>query len=200
MNFDKIDGSIKKNRQAFLQKKLQGLALELGVRHDNQFVGSGLGGNNPQLFALMSFRHKLVDDPSLTIEVKNGSIRWGDVWLENAKRADIRKELDAKLPVAKSLSFQDIQNDAAFASGPNVRSWDTLRDALHACADLASDLDKGVETKVSSTASTLSGLPMEVNLVAIRTQLQIERLVRHNLDEHPDFGKLLTPINKAVDE
>lgn len=198
MNFDHIDSSVK--HQSRLQSKFQGLALELGIRHDNGHVGSGLGGNNPQLFALMSFRHELVDDPSLTIEVKNGTVRWGDIWLEGAKRADIRKELDAKLPVSKKLSFQDIQNDAAFASGPNVRSWDTLRDALTTCAGLASDLDKGVETRVSSTASVLKGNPMEVNLVAIRTQIQIERLVRHNLDEHPEFGKLLTPINKAVDE
>jgi hypothetical protein len=197
MNFDKIDSSIQNSGPA--EKKLQSLALELGVRHDNQFVGSGLGGNNPQLFALMSFHNELVDDPKLTIKVKKGTIRWGSTWLARTKMSDIRSELDSKLPVSKSATLDQIRNDARYSLGPNVAAWDALVDACKACADLASDLDKGNETKIGATASVLKNHNLETILVSVRTQIQIDRLVRHNLDEHPEFGKLLSNVNKNID-
>jgi len=37
-------------------------------------------------------------------------------------------------------------------------------------------------------------------LVAVRSQIQIDRLVRFNLDEHPDWEQVLNKINKQVDD
>jgi hypothetical protein len=37
-------------------------------------------------------------------------------------------------------------------------------------------------------------------LVAVRSQIQIDRLVRFNLDEHPDWEPVLNKINKKATE
>ena len=94
MNFDTIDKSVPPNLQAVAKGKLQWLSLELGVREDNQHVGSGLGGNNSQLIALMSFHHELVNDNALSVEIDRGLIRWGATWLQQSSKKDIRHELD----------------------------------------------------------------------------------------------------------
>lgn len=199
MNFDTIDKSIPQNEQNCAQKNFQGLTLELGVRDDNQHVGSGLGGNGSQLFALMSFSHELVSDPSITIQIDRGLMRWGVEWFNRATRKEMRYELDAKLPIAKATPLDDIRKDTRFSLGPNVSNWDTLFFACNMCAALASDLDSGKKDKVRPTALALSGFPMETTLVAVRQYIQIDRLVKYDLDEHPDFSKVLTTINKAID-
>src|SRR5258706_11711739 len=190
MKFDRVAGSISKNVQLSTRKKFEGLSLELGVREDNQHVGTGMGGNGAQLFALMSFSHELIDDISMTIEIDQGRMRWGCAWLDTASRATIRQVLDTKLPIPKHTSLDDIRKDTRFSLGPNTSNWDVLLYASNMCEMLARDLDAGDESKVKSTAFALAGFPMEVCLVAVRKHIQIERLVRHNLDEHPDFGKV----------
>jgi hypothetical protein len=199
VKFDQVAGSLGKPERKIAQERLQWLALELGVRHDNEHVGTGLGGNNPQLVALMSFHHELVDNVNLTIEPIKGNMRWGYQWFTTTKKTNIRHELDAKLPVAKSATMDSILTDPQFSLGPNVATWQDLTYANRICAELASDLDKGVQTNISSVAKALIGFPMEIILLAVRIQIQIERLVRFNLDEHRDFGKLLTSVNRIVD-
>ncbi len=200
MKFDQIDSSIPKQRLATAKGKFQGLFLELGTREDNYHVGSGIGGNGAQLFALMTFSHELVNDPLLTIDVDRGLIRWGSSWLEHSARKAIRYELDAKLPIPKYTPLDSIRKDARFSLGPNVSNLDVLIFACNLCHDLAVELDKGDESKVKPTALALRGFPMEVTLVAVRKHIQIDRLVRHNLDEHPDFSMILHTINKTVDQ
>jgi hypothetical protein len=36
-------------------------------------------------------------------------------------------------------------------------------------------------------------------LVAVRSQITIDRLVKFNLDEHPEWEQVLSKINKRVD-
>jgi len=199
MNFDRIERSITKDTQAVLQKKLQWLVLELGVREDNYHIGTGLGGNNAQLFALMSFYHEVVVKDDLTIQIDDGVMRWGYAWFERASKKDIRRELDIKLPVVKGASLDDVRKDPRFSLGPNVSNWSVLSFADILCQKLASELDNGDESNVGPTAFALAGFPMEVVLMTVRRQIQIDRLIRHNLDEHPHFGKILHSINKTVD-
>lgn len=199
MKFDQVATSIGKVARAAALKKFQGLTLELGVREDNEHVGSGLGGNNAQLFGLMSLRHELVSDPNLTIDYDNHRVRWGYEWLDSSKRKAQRYELDAKLPVPRTATFDDVRNDPRFAYGPNIANLDLLLFASKLCQDLATDLDNGIENKITPTAMALSGFPQEIILVAVRRYIQIERLVRHNLDEHKEFGRILHTISKEMD-
>lgn len=199
MKFDTIDNSISPNLQTVAEQKLQWLSLELGVREDNQHVGTGLGGNNSQLVALMSFHHELINDAAVTIETDRGLMRWGSPWFEQVSKKTIRHEVDAKIPIAKHTPLDQVTNDPKYSLGPNVASWRVLFFAEGLCQKLARELDNGDESNVQVTAYALAGFPMEVILMAVRKHIQIERLVRHNLDEHPDFGTILTKINKTVD-
>ncbi len=71
------------------------------------------------------------------------------------------------------------------------------------CARLATQLDlsKKEETpiSVSRVGKFLQKVAYENVLVAVRTQIQIGRLVEFNLDEHPDWTDVLNKINKAID-
>jgi len=199
MNFDRIDPAISNLKQIAARKRFQEIILELGTREDNEHVGSGLGGNNAQLFALMSFRHELVSSTIITIDINNGIVRWSREWLESSSRKAIRHELDAKLPIPRYTPLELIQGDPQFNRGPNVANWAVYLFACNLCQSLAAELDKGNETNIKATALALSGFPMDVCLMSIRKYIQIDRLVRHNLDEDSDFGKILNKINKAVD-
>ena len=79
MNFDRVSGTIKDNDRKLAQQRFQGVTLELGVREDNYHVGTGLGGNNAQLFALMSLSHHLVDNDSLKLNLVQGNLQWGEM-------------------------------------------------------------------------------------------------------------------------
>lgn len=72
------------------------------------------------------------------------------------------------------------------------------------CARLATQLDQSSETEpppsVKHVGKFLQKVSYENVLVAVRSQIQIERLVRFNLDEHPDWEQVLNKINKQVDE
>lgn len=73
-----------------------------------------------------------------------------------------------------------------------------------ACARLASQLDQVEGTElppsVKHMGKFLNKVSHENVLVAVRSQVQIERLVKFNLDEHPDWAQVLGRINKEVDQ
>jgi len=70
------------------------------------------------------------------------------------------------------------------------------------CARLATQLDQSKPTdQVTSLKHVgvfLQKVSYENVLVTVRSQIQIERIVRFNLDEHPDWEQLLAKINKKV--
>lgn len=199
MKFDTFDKSLSIKERELAEKKFQWLTLELGVREDNEHIGSGLGGNNAQLFALMSFHNEIINDASTKIKIDRGLIQWGSHWFLSASRKEIRHELDVALPIQKYTPLETIQNDQRYSLGPNVSRWTVLLYAFEMCRKLADELDRGDESNVQVTALSLYGFPMETVLLSVRRFIQIERLVRHNLDEHPDFGKILNKINRSVD-
>lgn len=74
-----------------------------------------------------------------------------------------------------------------------------------ACSRLASHLDQAndindLPPSVKAMGKFLNKVSHENVLVAVRSQIQIERLVKFNLDEHPDWAAVLTRINKEVDQ
>lgn len=72
-----------------------------------------------------------------------------------------------------------------------------------ACARFAALLDQvegDLPPSVKSVGKFLNKVSHENVLVAVRSQIQIERLVKYNLDEHPDWAQVLGRINKEVDQ
>lgn len=74
--------------------------------------------------------------------------------------------------------------------------------SMIACARLASQLDnhKGKELpkSVDHMGKFLQKISYENVLVAVRSQIQLERIIKHSLDEHPEWETLLNKINKKV--
>lgn len=72
------------------------------------------------------------------------------------------------------------------------------------CARLANQLDqtdeKNVPVSVGHVGKFLQQVSYENTLVAVRSQIQISRLVRFALDEHPDWEYVINQINKKVDD
>ena len=72
------------------------------------------------------------------------------------------------------------------------------------CARLATQLDQANENEppksIQHVGKFLQKVSYENVLVAVRSQIQIDRLVKFNLDEHPDWEHVLNKINKQVDD
>lgn len=199
MNFDKVRAVTTKADEKAAAQKINSVALELGVREDNIHVGTGRGGNKAQLIAFMSLRHELINESGLSIRVDKGLMEWGIEWFLTANKVDIRKALDVAIPIAQHTPIDDVRRNPEYATAPNASRWGILQLSNHLCQKLAAELDQGDTSSVQATAFALTGFPQEFILVSVREHIQIGRLVKHNLDEHPDFGKILTSINQQVD-
>lgn len=72
------------------------------------------------------------------------------------------------------------------------------------CARLATQLDNAPEgeppVSVKHVGKFLQKVSFENVLVAVRSQIQIDRLVKFNLDEHPEWEQVLNKINKKVED
>lgn len=72
------------------------------------------------------------------------------------------------------------------------------------CARLANQLDNSKVDEPPAAIKHVGKFFQKVSyenvLVAVRSQIQIERLVKFSLDEHPDWEQVLNKINKSVDE
>ncbi len=70
------------------------------------------------------------------------------------------------------------------------------------CARLATQLDqsqnKELPPGVKNVGKFLQNNSQENVLAAVRSQIQIDRLVKYSLDEHPDWAPILSKINKQV--
>ena len=71
------------------------------------------------------------------------------------------------------------------------------------CARLSAQLDAASVDEpppsIKHVGKFLQKSSYENVLVAVRSQITIDRLVKFNLDEHPDWEQVLTKINKRVD-
>ncbi len=74
-----------------------------------------------------------------------------------------------------------------------------------ACTRLSAQLDavdkpEKLPVSVKHVGKFLQDVGYENVLIAVRSQITIDRLVKFNLDEHPDWGDLLGKINKKVED
>jgi len=71
------------------------------------------------------------------------------------------------------------------------------------CARLATQLDQSSDNHppaaIHHVGKFLQKVSYENVLVAVRSQIQIDRLVKFSLDEHPEWEQVLSKINKSVD-
>lgn len=77
--------------------------------------------------------------------------------------------------------------------------------AMITCARLAAQLDKtenvdNLPASVKYVGKFLTKVSAEDVLAAVRSQIQIDRLVKFSLDEHPDWSEVLSVINRKVDQ
>lgn len=203
------------------------LFVELGLRSNNRCIGSGLGGNNFQLFVLMGLKHKLINSQTLSIEFdKNkNTVVWGSYWLIRTPMEIIRQTLNevftkineankysAMAMLAESGNLRKIVYEyedqfpqlIRMLSGKTYQFDESLspRDQLILaclmCQELAASLDSGDKSKIQIIGSALVDFPHEIILVSVRRELGISRLVKFDLDEDPIFNKCLVKVTKVL--
>lgn len=227
MNFSNIVGNISDKNFFEAKTQLTRLTLDLGVRKGNRWVGSGLGGNNFQLLVLMSLSHTLTAR-SIKIEVADEGVVWGSKFLRTCKLKKLRRELDKVFPQIKekfkynALAIESLVNSETFhkkfveheqefpnvarvfdkGSIPNIESLNDMEKLLLSyilCSELADQLDSGLFSNVSRVGRVLDKMPLEIMLMSVRQFIRINRLVEHNLDEHPDWEPMINRLNKSID-
>jgi hypothetical protein len=74
--------------------------------------------------------------------------------------------------------------------------------AMIACARLATNIDACAEGKFPESAGVVAKflltIESEVALVAARSQIGLERLIAHGMDEEPNWSKLLDKVNDRI--
>lgn len=74
--------------------------------------------------------------------------------------------------------------------------------AMIACARLAAKIDESPEGKYPPESGTIAkfllGIESEISLIAARSQINLDRLIMHGLDEEPNWSKLLDRINDRI--
>jgi len=77
---------------------------------------------------------------------------------------------------------------------------DSFNFAFILARKVALDLDAGDLSMLSNYVPFLMEMEVELLTIVVRSQIGIERLVKHNLDEHSDFVKVLYRINHGEEE
>jgi hypothetical protein len=100
---------------------------------------------------------------------------------------------------------EDIYNGKDVSAKYNIMEpGKKLVACMIACARLATQLDKcetpaDLPPSVKFMGKFLQKVAHENVLVSVRSQIRIERLIKHNLDESPDWAPVLLRINKEVE-
>lgn len=210
------------------KSQFQRLTLELGIRDNNYHVGSGLGGNNFQLLTLMGLEHRLVRSHHVQIRITDRGVSWGsDFLLQPMKK--IRSRLDEAFPaiqqkhkvIAAAIegmlqhpgsyygsmlerkgSFPGLMAYLAneeYRHDPSMPLHEQLIMAMVITANLAAQLDRGDTSRIAAAGRAISNFCGEIILLSVRRNIQIDRLVRFDLDEHPTWEGVLTKINREIE-
>ena len=227
MNFEIVDCRIPSKELEQAHRQWLRTTVELGVRKNNNHVGSGLGGDNFQLLVLMGMKHFISASPDVKIIAGGDEITLGSAWLASSDVKTIRQELDKVFPnILEGRKYQALVLEAVAKSGnlrdtlneykehfPQLINWmrndgrpfnwgmsnlDMLIWAYIQCQDLANDLDSGIETRVTAVGQELSWMHAEIILLSVRKFIQIDRIIHFNLDEHPTWKHVLNKVNQLV--
>ncbi len=100
--------------------------------------------------------------------------------------------------------IEDIYNGKDVSTRYNVlEPTKKLVACMITCARFANQLDQSkggpIPESITHVGKFLQKISYENVLVAVRSQIQIERIVQYGLDEHPDWEKVLNDVNKSID-
>lgn len=98
MKFDTTNPNISTLDALKCKKKFLSLQVDLGVRDDNYYCGSELGGNNFQLLTLQNMKHALCISGTTILVSRPDKIYWDYSFLKDSSLYNIRKELDGNFP------------------------------------------------------------------------------------------------------
>ena len=226
MNFSHIDTRLTSAQVQVGKEKIEWLLTELALRDNNHHIGTGKGGNNFQLLNLMNLKHTLVLR-NIDIHITDTHISWGVPWVINANKTAIRNKLNEvfhqiteknkavsiaiKAMLDRGvrcaiLEYQDqfpelyktLSKDT-YTHNPNLSSLEKMLAACALCQELSVQLDNGDTSTIQATGAILIDFPTDILLYSIRRHVQIERLVKFNLDEDKVFRKVLDKVTKVVD-
>jgi hypothetical protein len=229
MKFNKIDSDIKVKFVDGAKRNFVALVVELALREDNEHSGTGMGGNNFQLLTLFNMKHKLSSKhSSQSITIDDGILLWNAKWLANSSMKIIRNKLNNIFPniiednkyialalqsVSRSNHLHsslemykehfpkliDCLKGKVYRYDSSLSNIDNLIQASIMCQELAVCLDNGDLTKIVTIGTALYDFPADIILYTVRKYIQLDRLVKFNLDEDPIFVKVLEKVNKLLD-
>jgi len=209
------------------EQRICSILAELCIRNDNNFCGSGLGGNNLQ-FLILSQMYHCLSETSNTIYYDNNILIWNIRWLLKASRKEVRQELNklvcnidekykymalAMNEVINSNSMlETIQeykdefpklvsalNGNKYTYNPDLTNFEHLIIACVVCQELSRRLDKKDDSFIDKAANILKDYSTEIQLLSLRKHIGIGRIIEHRLDEDLHFVHILTNVTK-VDE
>lgn len=211
MSYNKLDDA---------HKWLNKLKLELGVRSDNEHVGSGLGGNASELFFLMSKRVKPIVSPDDKAHFRDTHTQIIFEVPEKPVMKQVRQELTSFIsshPDKNNYTFQQITN-TSFLRDQMVDTVDIkfLIKALEIAQELVPWLDSKIEVatalrKMFNTEQTAldhaflreMGLP-EDSLDKEEDDSDLdyspEGFIHTAIKNHPIWGKKKEAVNKRYDD
>lgn len=205
------------------QNKIESLKLEYAARKDNKHVGSGLGGNSAYWLFMAAKEH--VIDPTVQDVSILDKFYWNEEFLGQSKlvirgildskvqesidNTDFKliiKEIDGKIEFDSSLIDKRLAGIIPTSyliepnTLPNVSSFDYNNRVYIAsiiCNAFAAHLDNDPNVKDLdfNFVNLMLKFDMPTQSFAIRTQISIDRIVKHELDEFPALYSILKSIN-----
>ena len=173
---------------------LEKIFFEYAIRKDNEHVGSGLGGNYENYLFIAD--KKMVPSADVTnLTITKTELIFNPDFVLNSSRKDLRVALDEKIAEAMKTSeyVPKIKGDAVLPEADLEKNDAAAKTIILAnkCAELSSllDNDKITDEYLDEFSKYLNSFPMPIALYAFRTQVGIERMVKHNLDENKFFAQ-----------
>jgi hypothetical protein len=237
MKFDHISPAISSDEISRASRRASAIILELGIRENNEHVGSGLGGNNYQMLVMVQMQHHLViSDVPLALSANKNAMYWGMNAFLNLSLRDLRAEIDKvfksignEFKIMSNVLNANVSNpidyiDSLIGSTPgqdiltmvnnimvgekvdlyNLSYSNQIMIATLLCYKLANSLDHTGEDPrrrdvyIDNVGMALKDVEPEVFLITVRKCIQIDRIVRHNLDEHPSWSDTFAKITRMV--
>lgn len=201
------------------ENKFRSLMLELGVRKNNEHIGSGMGGDPEVFLTLLALTTVFVSDNNAALfKIEGDTLNINSDKFIRSNLREIRKaltevitsDIKGQYVPPKLLTFLEGKGDpvefsALVLSPRQEQLLEGFILARRIRALVESEIPELNSVKTLEQCSSelqlsykqVSQLPDWVVLMSFRTQIGIEFLVRYNLDEL--FADLLNRINAGVE-
>lgn len=201
-------------------QRYESLMLELACRKNNEYVGSGLGGNPAQYLTMLALTPHFSNTNSEELfTINNDLVEINVEKIQSVSKKNIRLALDKTLTPEIINKYADPELiEFLSGNGPAPKDeslfYNSKQKDLITAAKLASRMKELViaELKVSGEIPELSSLSTELQstlnelksldkwliLFGCRTFIGIETIVKYNLDEISGFAEMFNKINLAA--